>query len=207
MTGRMPRPSMKKITAGQGPFPLAGVKTEAGQFPSRVLIVTSARDITPSPVYVEKNASFAPRQRTHLWSSQMSVRISLEHVRLKRRLRFEAVLIPLAAPIVGQAPRCRLAFTIVVGDAIAQRGSGNVNITAMLRILVFRLLADIDDARTAFAHGLQHPDKIVSVRVDHAGEIEAATTALWTGNDEQVGEAAAMQAKESPGPFGLPLLL
>ena len=29
----MPKPSMKKITAGQGPTLLAGVKTEAGQFP------------------------------------------------------------------------------------------------------------------------------------------------------------------------------
>src|SRR5258707_408097 len=43
MTGRMPRPSMKKITAGQGPAVLPGVKTEAGQFPSRVLMVTSRR--------------------------------------------------------------------------------------------------------------------------------------------------------------------
>jgi len=36
---------MKKIMAGQGPTLLAGVKTEAGQFPSRVLIVTSRRGI------------------------------------------------------------------------------------------------------------------------------------------------------------------
>jgi hypothetical protein len=43
MAGRIPKPSMKKITAGQGPVVSAGVKTEAGQIPSRVLIVTSRR--------------------------------------------------------------------------------------------------------------------------------------------------------------------
>jgi hypothetical protein len=36
---------MKKITAGEGPSASAGVKTEAGQIPSRVLIVTSRRGI------------------------------------------------------------------------------------------------------------------------------------------------------------------
>jgi hypothetical protein len=41
----MPKPSMKKITAGQGPTLSAGVKTEAGQIPSRVLMVTSRRGI------------------------------------------------------------------------------------------------------------------------------------------------------------------
>jgi hypothetical protein len=43
MAGRMPKPSIKKITAGQGPTLSAGVKTEAGQIPSRVLMVTSRR--------------------------------------------------------------------------------------------------------------------------------------------------------------------
>ena len=36
---------MKKITAGQGPTLSAGVKTEAGQIPSRVLMVTARRGI------------------------------------------------------------------------------------------------------------------------------------------------------------------
>src|SRR6266849_3235933 len=121
-------------------------------------------------------------------AKQTSVRIPFERVRLKRRLRFYAVLIPLAAPVIGQAARCRLTFTVIVGDAIAQRRSRDVDVTAMLRILIFRLLADIDDARAALAHGLQHPYEIVSVRVDHVGEVETAPAALRTGDDEQVGE-------------------
>src|SRR5712691_1733609 len=77
----------------------------------------------------------------------------------------------------------------------------------MLCIPVFRFLADIDDARAALAHGLQHPYEIVGVRVDHVGEVEAAAAALGTSDDKQVGKAAVMQSKERLGPFGLPLLL
>jgi hypothetical protein len=36
---------MKKITPGQGPTVVAGVKTEAGQVPSRVLMLTARRGI------------------------------------------------------------------------------------------------------------------------------------------------------------------
>jgi hypothetical protein len=43
MTGRMPSPSMKKITPGRGPGSAADVKSEAGQVPSRVLMETSRR--------------------------------------------------------------------------------------------------------------------------------------------------------------------
>jgi RNA:NAD 2'-phosphotransferase (TPT1/KptA family) len=45
MTGRMPKASIKKITAGQGPTVLAGVKIDAGQIPSRVLMATARRGI------------------------------------------------------------------------------------------------------------------------------------------------------------------
>jgi hypothetical protein len=37
---------MKKITPGQGPLPLTGVKMEAGQVPSLVSIVTSSRGMS-----------------------------------------------------------------------------------------------------------------------------------------------------------------
>ena len=40
--GRIPSPSMKKITAGHGPEP-AGRNTEVGHAPSRVSIVTRSR--------------------------------------------------------------------------------------------------------------------------------------------------------------------
>src|SRR5258708_30602442 len=116
------------------------------------------------------------------------------------------MLVPLAAAVIGEAPRCRVAFTVIVRDAIAQRRSREVNVAAMLRIRILRLLADIDDARAALPHGLQHPHDIVTVRVDRVGEVEAAAAALRTGDDEQVGEAVAMQAEESLGPLGLPLL-
>src|SRR6266849_4391950 len=53
-------------------------------------------------------------------AKQTSVRIPFERVRLKRRLRFYAVPIPLAAPAIGPAARCRLTFAVIVGDAIAQ---------------------------------------------------------------------------------------
>src|SRR5207248_123677 len=77
----------------------------------------------------------------------------------------------------------------------------------MLRILIFRLLTDIDDASAVLVHGLQHPDDIISVRVNYVGEVETAAAALRTSDDEEVGEAAAMQAEERSGPFGLPLFL
>src|SRR5580700_894359 len=77
----------------------------------------------------------------------------------------------------------------------------------MLRIRILRLLADIHDACSALPHGLQYPHDIVTVRVDRVGEVEAAAAALRTGDDEQVREAVAMQAEESPGSLGLPLLL
>src|SRR5271163_4753593 len=117
------------------------------------------------------------------------------------------MLVPLAAAVIGEAPRCRIAFTIIVGDAIAQRRSRDVNVAAMLRIRILRSLADINDARAALSHGLQHPHNIVAMRVDRVGKVEAAAAALRTGDDEQVGEAVAMQAEEGPGPLGLPLLL
>src|SRR5260370_6642531 len=136
-----------------------------------------------------------------------SVQISSEHVWLTRRLRRDAVLVPLAATVIGEAPRGRVALTVVVGDAIAQRRSRDIDLAAMLRIRILQLLADIDDARAALAHGLQHPHDIVTVSVDRVGEVEAAAAALRTGNDEQVGEAVAMQAEERLGSLGLPLLL
>ncbi|MEO6975479.1 MAG: hypothetical protein ABI144_06330 [Gallionella sp.] len=40
---------MKKITAGQGSAVSLGVKTEAGQMPSRVFIVTSNREMGKFP--------------------------------------------------------------------------------------------------------------------------------------------------------------
>src|SRR5438445_592077 len=99
---------------------------------------------------------------------------------------------PLAAAVIGEAARCRVAFTVIVGDAIAQRRSRDVDVAAMLRISIFRLLANIDYARSALPHGLQHPHDIVAVRVDRVDEVEAAA-ALRTSDDEQVGEAVAMQ--------------
>src|ERR1700693_2407743 len=95
---------------------------------------------------------------------------------------------PLAAAVIGEAARCRVAFTVIVGDAIAQRRSRDVNVAAMLRIGILGLLADIDDASPALPHGLQQPHNIVTVRVDRVGEVEAAAAALRTGEDEQVGE-------------------
>src|SRR5207302_1603651 len=92
-------------------------------------------------------------------------------------------------------------------DAIAQRRGRNVDLSAMLRVRFFQLFADIDAAPAALPHVLQHPHDIVTVRVDRVGEVEAATATLWTGNDEQVGEAVAMQTQERLGPLGLPLFL
>jgi hypothetical protein len=37
---------MKKMMPGHGPAPVAGVKTEAGQTPSRVVMSTSTRDMS-----------------------------------------------------------------------------------------------------------------------------------------------------------------
>src|ERR1700723_377384 len=76
----------------------------------------------------------------------------------------------------------------------------------MLRILVLRVLAHIDDLRAALAHGLQYPYEIVRMRVDHVGEVEAAAATLGTSDDEQVGKAATMQTEECSGAFSLPLV-
>src|SRR5260370_10216393 len=117
------------------------------------------------------------------------------------------MLAPLAAAVISEAPRCRVAFTVIVGDAIAQRRSRDVDVAATPRLRIFRLLAATDDARAALSHGRQQPREIVSVRVDRVGEVEAATAALRTGDDQQVGEAVAMQAEERLSPLGFPLLL
>src|SRR5216683_2806950 len=86
-----------------------------------------------------------------------SVQICFEHIRLQRRLRRDAVLVPLAATVIGEAPRGRVALTVIVGDAVAQRRSRDVDDAAMVRVPILELLADIDDARPALPHGLQHP--------------------------------------------------
>src|SRR5207302_100342 len=59
----------------------------------------------------------------------------------------------------------------------------------------------------SIAQGSQHPHNIVAVSVDRISKVEAAAAALRTGDDEEVGEAAAMQPEEGLGPLGLPLLL
>ena len=47
---------MKKMTAGQGPAPSAGVKSEAGQSPSRVLMVASRRGIGAFPFISDRQS-------------------------------------------------------------------------------------------------------------------------------------------------------
>src|SRR6266851_1805806 len=166
----------------------------------------SMKFIAGSPSGVLKRVSTPPHALS--FGRRRNSRIfSFEHIGLKRSLRRDAVLIPPAAPVIGQAARFRLTFTVIVGDAIAQWRSRNVNDAAMLRVRLFRLLADIDDACAAISHRLQHPYEIVSVRVDHVGEVEAAAASLGTGDDKQVGEAAVMQAEERFGSLGLPLVL
>src|SRR6202034_3870659 len=78
---------------------------------------------------------------------------------------------------------------------------------AMLHVTLFRFPFYIDDERAAFAHRAQHPNDIVTVRVDRVSKVETAAAALRAGDDEQVGEAVAMQAQESSGPFRFPLIL
>src|ERR1700683_2282922 len=136
----------------------------------------------------------------------MSVGSGAKLVRRARRLRSRAELSRPATAVISEGARLGLAFTVVIGDTVAQRRRRDIDFGAMLRVLDFRLLADIDDILATLAHGLHHPDEIISVRIDHVGEVKAAAAALRTGDDEQVGKALGMQPKESPGPFAVPFL-
>src|SRR5579885_2193641 len=129
-----------------------------------------------------------------------------EYVGLQRGLRRDAVFVPFPAAVIGEASWFGVAFAVVVGDAVAERSCRDIDFAAMLRVLIFRLLADIDDQPAALPHRLEHPHDVVAVRVDRVGEVKAPAASLRAGDDEQIGEAAGMQAEERPGAFGFPLL-
>src|SRR5579864_8907493 len=61
----------------------------------------------------------------------------LEQIRLERGLRRDAVLVPFAAAVIREASRCRVAFTVIVRDAIAQRRRRDIDLAAMLRVRLF----------------------------------------------------------------------
>ncbi|MEZ5226791.1 MAG: TetR/AcrR family transcriptional regulator [Acidimicrobiales bacterium] len=56
-----------------------------------------------------------------------------EDVGIERRLGGHAVLVPASAAVVRQAAGLGVAVTVVVGDAVSQRGRGDVGLPAMLR--------------------------------------------------------------------------
>src|SRR5580692_3935420 len=68
------------------------------------------------------------------------------------------------------------------------------------------LFVDVDDAGATLAQCLQHPDDVVGVGFDAAGEIELSATALRAGHDEQVGKSVTVQAEERLDAFGSPLV-
>ncbi|KAG1648112.1 hypothetical protein GQR58_030097 [Nymphon striatum] len=115
-----------------------------------------------------------------------------------------APLVPLAAAVIGEAPRFGVAFAVVVADAVAQRLGRDVGLGAVLGVVDLALL--VDDGVAFVSHVREHPHDVVAVVVDGVGEVEAAAAALGTGHDEHVRESVAVQPEERAGAFGLPLL-
>src|SRR5512135_3288502 len=109
-----------------------------------------------------------------------------EGVRSQRLLRLHTELVPARAAVIRQTPRRGLAMAVVVRETVAQRRRVDIGDAAVLRVRLLRLLLHVDDVETLLSHRLQHPYDVVAVRVDGVGEVEAATAALRSGDDEQV---------------------
>jgi soluble P-type ATPase len=102
----------------------------------------------------------------------------------------------------SQTARLGIALAVVVGQAVTQRPRHDVGVTAMLRIGLFRILAHIHNRRPALAHGLEHPDDIVGMRLNAEREVELTAPALRARHDEHVRKAGHHQPKVGPRPAG-----
>ena len=76
----------------------------------------------------------------------------------------------------------------------------------MSGIFLFWFRLHVDNIDAFVAHRTEHPDHIITVLFYSIGEIKAAATTLWPGDDKQVRETMAVQTEESFRAFLLPFI-